>query len=63
MRRGSFVPPLLRCWFEAQKRERVRCSSLVDWSVYPSLMRNMQALDIRVEQMIIALAYAQPLDM
>jgi hypothetical protein len=32
-------------------------------SVYPSLMRNMQALNIRVEQMNIALAYPQPLDM
>ena len=28
---------------EARKRERVRCSSLVDWPVYPRLRRTMQA--------------------
>ena len=28
---------------EARKRERVRCSSLVDWQVYPRLPRTMQA--------------------
>ena len=27
---------------EARKRERVRCSSLVDWPVYPRLRRTMQ---------------------
>jgi hypothetical protein len=28
---------------EARKRERVQCSSLVDWPVYPRLTRTMRA--------------------
>ena len=39
MIRSTLLPPLA---FEARKRERVRCSSLVDWPVYPRLRDTMQ---------------------
>ena len=34
--------PCSHLGYEARKRERVRCSSLVDWPVYPRLRRTMQ---------------------
>ena len=34
--------PARTFWEEARKRERVRCSSLIDWPVYPRLRRIMQ---------------------
>jgi len=36
------APRLAPLVLEARKRERVRCSSLVDWPVYPRLRRIMQ---------------------
>jgi hypothetical protein len=35
--------PYSHLWEEARKRERVRCSSLVDWPVYTRLRGTMQA--------------------
>ena len=35
--------PARTFWCEARKRERVRCSSLVDWPVYPRLAHTMRA--------------------
>jgi hypothetical protein len=35
--------PCSHLWEEARKRERVRCSSLVDWPVYPRLSGTMPA--------------------
>ena len=39
-----FTPLLAPLGIEVRKRERVRCSSLVDWPVYPRLRGTMQAL-------------------
>jgi hypothetical protein len=35
--------PVRALGLEARKRARVRCSSLVDWPVYPRLRGTMQA--------------------
>ena len=39
MIRSTLRPPLA---FEARKRERVRCSQLIDWPVYPRLRHIVQ---------------------
>jgi hypothetical protein len=41
--RRTWSAPCSHLWEEARKRERVRCSSLVDWPVYPRLRRTMRA--------------------
>ena len=35
--------PARTFWCEARKLERVRCSSLIDWPVYPRFAHNMRA--------------------
>jgi hypothetical protein len=44
--------PARTLWFEARKRERerVRCSSLVDWPVYPRLRPIMPGQSVRAMQ-------------
>ena len=39
---GIETHPARTLGLKARKRERVRCSSLVDWPVYPRLRRIMQ---------------------
>ena len=35
--------------FEGSLRERVRCSSLVDWPVYPRLAHNYAGVKLRAD--------------